>query len=1030
MAARRRTGRRKSTANRRSKRAPLPREQQNGLHAYSYDTDQIEKLLATGGDAERLKAYFGDARYQELRELALQAQVQERKARGGPRVLILPGIMGSTIGITRPIFDDVIWFDPLDIINGNLVDLALNSVPGKLKSLDAFPLVYTFLKLRLRFDGYDADYHHYDWRLSIDDLGAELAKRLKDEAAGEVYLVAHSMGGLVARSAIAQNAPKIKRLIMLGAPNHGSFVPVQAIRAVYSVVKQVAALDIHHDAEELSSKVFTTFPGLYQMLPTPDQFGSVDLYDAANWPQHGPQPKQPLLKKVRAIQDSLASADDRFFLIAGVDQETTVGLKLQDDEFVYDYSIEGDGTVPLASAELHGAKTYYVAESHGSLPNNRVVAKAVSDLLANGATSELPTEWLPTRRGVTRSVREMELQAPPYEGRRGKEITHSEIRHVLDDLAASDAHDEAVPLPSKVAVSGQEVGYSQELKQVVVGRRRQQRIDIELAFGSITEVDTRACVLGIFRDVAPSGPALALDQRLGGAIKDFTVRRMFSGNTGEIFVLPTGRHPVPADFVLFVGLGHFDRVTSDVLQIAAENVIRTCIRTNVEDIATVLVGAGSGRSVTTSLQDLLTGFFRGLRDADRNYTFRRITICEFDRERYAEIKQGLLSLSSTTLFEDVEVTLSETTLPPPLMPAAARGLMAGPQPAYLIVRQEEMADRTVQYLSSLLTAGAKAAVITDTKKVEKQKLDQHLRTIESRQFNLRALHAFGDELAKLVLGERVISVLPAMRDLHLVIVHDAPSSRIPWETIRIGDWVPAANKGLSRRYVAENLSVAKWLEQRRKTPILNLLLVVNPTLDLDGAEAEGERVRELFETHPSVKLDELKGSAATRPALLAKIKSGNHDVIHYAGHAFFDARNPASSGILCHGKQVLSGADLASIGNLPSLVFFNACEAGRVRGRRDNRKKELSVDEQLDRTIGLAEAFLRGGVANYLGTYWPVGDESAKGFAETFYGELLNKKTIGDALLMGRSKVRNEIKSVDWADYIHYGSYDFVLKQG
>src|SRR5262245_2447502 len=269
-----------------------------------------------------------------------------------------------------------------------------------------------------------------------------------------------------------------------------------------------------------------------------------------------------------------------------------------------------------------------------------------------------------------------------------------------------------------------------------------------------------------------------------------------------------------------------------------------------------------------------------------------------------------------------------------------------------------------------------------------------------------------------------------MRDLHLVIVHDAPSSRIPWETIRIGDWVPAANGGLSRRYVAENLSVAKWLEQRQKTPILNLLLVVNPTMDLDGAEAEGDRIQELFKTHPSVKIDELRGPAATRPALLAKIKSGNYDVIHYAGHAFFDPWNPASSGIRCHGKQVLSGADLASIGNLPSLVFFNACEAGRVRGVRKDRKEELRVDEQLDRTVGLAEAFLRGGVANYLGTYWPVADDAAKGFAETFYDELLNKKTIGDALLKGRSKVRNEIKSVDWADYIHYGSYDFVLKQG
>ena len=91
--------------------------------------------------------------------------------------------------------------------------------------------------------------------------------------------------------------------------------------------------------------------------------------------------------------------------------------------------------------------------------------------------------------------------------------------------------------------------------------------------------------------------------------------------------------------------------------------------------------------------------------------------------------------------------------------------------------------------------------------------------------------------------------------------------------------------------------------------------------------------------------------------------------------------------------------------------------------------KKPSVKKRLEESVGLAEAFLRGGVANYLGTYWPVGDASAKSFAETFYTELLIGKTIGEALLEGRKKVEKEVKSVDWADYIHYGGYDFVLKQ-
>jgi CHAT domain-containing protein len=77
--------------------------------------------------------------------------------------------------------------------------------------------------------------------------------------------------------------------------------------------------------------------------------------------------------------------------------------------------------------------------------------------------------------------------------------------------------------------------------------------------------------------------------------------------------------------------------------------------------------------------------------------------------------------------------------------------------------------------------------------------------------------------------------------------------------------------------------------------------------------------------------------------------------------------------------------------------------------------------------VGLAEAFLRGGVANYVGTYWPVGDASAKDFAETFYTDLIKGQTIGNALNTARQAIADT--SVDWADYIHYGDFNFTLKQ-
>jgi len=76
----------------------------------------------------------------------------------------------------------------------------------------------------------------------------------------------------------------------------------------------------------------------------------------------------------------------------------------------------------------------------------------------------------------------------------------------------------------------------------------------------------------------------------------------------------------------------------------------------------------------------------------------------------------------------------------------------------------------------------------------------------------------------------------------------------------------------------------------------------------------------------------------------------------------------------------------------------------------------------------VAEALMRGGIANYMSTYWPVGVAAAETFASTFYKSVLAGTPIGSALLEGRKAVRDAGER-DWADYILYGNFDFVLKQ-
>jgi CHAT domain-containing protein len=1026
--------------------------------AFDLADNEVEVALQTGAHAGLLEDYFGAAQYAELRELARAAEVGGK--RGGPRVLILPGIMGSKIGVRRKgrLFDDVYWLDPLDIRRGRLRELALE--PPARRSFTALGVVllaYLRLKLRLRAAGYDASFHPFDWRQDITRLGAELKRELARHGSG-VMLVAHSMGGLVARAAIGQGA-KYQRLIMLGTPNSGSFAPVQAFRGVYPVVRKVAALDRTSDARRLACDVFSTFPGLTQMLPAPEHFDLLNLYDRNSWPEPhtGLCPRQHLLDGVAAVRAGLAPANHRMVLIAGVDQDTVVSIRPDPDPaqgFAYDYSSEGDGTVPLPMALLAGVPTYYIAESHGRLPNSRTVAEAVIDLLDRGSTNRLPASYEPSAvRTATLTLTEQQLlSTEPYEARRDGVLSQRELRELIEEVAAPMAADDVAAAPAPAvpgAVQPPDAGgYRHRFDRIIVGRGRQHRIDLRFALGSITEADARALALGIFRDVTPGGAAAALDARVGGAITDLNRRRMFSGNVGEIFMLPTGRHPIAAEIIAFVGLGAFDRFTGEVLQTAAENVVRTFVNARVEEFATVVFGGATAVSLVDSLRNQLVGFLRGLRDADRHHHFRRIVVCENDASRYLLLKEELYRLSSTELCNDVELTFDEVVLPPPLRVATSGVRDARQRDAvYLIVRQESATQDALEVRSSVLSAGAKAAIVSGACTLERKALER----CQTRLARATAadLPAFGRELSDLVLAPAPRAVLEQYRDHHLVVVHDAPLSRVPWETLAFGataeSWFPAGESGVSRRYAADNLSVAKWLEERVEDDVLSVLLVVDPTEDLQGAVDEGTRMRSLFQSRPGCRLDVLWQRQATRPALLHAFSSGEYDVIHYAGHAHFDQANPERSGLLCANHASLTGADLAGLGRLPALAFFNACESARVRGAQPaaerpawERKNQAAAtlreatarNEHATEAVGLAEAFMRGGIANFVGTYWPVGDRAAEVFAARLYDGLLQGDSIGTALQDARRAVRDDVASHDWANYLFYGNRDFALKQG
>ena len=157
----------------------------------------------------------------------------------------------------------------------------------------------------------------------------------------------------------------------------------------------------------------------------------------------------------------------------------------------------------------------------------------------------------------------------------------------------------------------------------------------------------------------------------------------------------------------------------------------------------------------------------------------------------------------------------------------------------------------------------------------------------------------GRKLADILLPELARTALRQLQPQSLTIINDLWSSRVTWELLTLDRWHAGLQGNVSRRYATNNMSVAKWLHERRQDEHLEILLVANPTEDLDGAEAEGDRLEELFGSSQSIRLTAVRRADATKSRLASELASGNYDLIHYAGHAYFDPSNRSASGIVC-----------------------------------------------------------------------------------------------------------------------------------
>src|SRR5271166_6614155 len=249
------------------------REYLQQLSRSTPDEIAAEVLHADEQHARVLEIYLGAEQYRRL-----QSIVQQGLSRGATpppkrgNVVVLHGIMGndlSEFGVGSP---SLIWVQVLKLMAGGFAKLALddqgNSV-NDIRPSGIYLRYYGSLLISLNQE-WNVRPFFYDWRRDIRFAAADLNTMLTTQFPNQpVHLVAHSMGGLVARTFIAKfpgtwniagKDGSRGNLIMLGTPNYGSFAIPRLLLGTNDVLRLVAKMDMTHSPRQLV-EIAKTFTG-------------------------------------------------------------------------------------------------------------------------------------------------------------------------------------------------------------------------------------------------------------------------------------------------------------------------------------------------------------------------------------------------------------------------------------------------------------------------------------------------------------------------------------------------------------------------------------------------------------------------------------------------------------------------------------------------------------------------------------------------------------------------------------------------
>ncbi len=980
---------------------------------------------------------------QEPRWRAAVARSQDRNAAPRPIVVLVPGTMGSALNAQG----ERVWLHYWRLLKGGLEDIGMGQPDVQaVELLDDFygPLLQHLTRT------HRVEVHPYDWRLSVRQAATGLAERLArlmddaERTRQPLHIVAHSMGGLVSRSALAEQGPAAQvwrrmgqlpgcRLLMLGTPNLGSHEAVRWLTGHNPTQAKLTLLDFKHGSNGIID-IVRRFPGLVELLPfaqDPNPYADPALWRRlkADLGADFPLVEEAVLRAAKGTWGFVrAAAPDKNLMIyvAGQARATVIDHEVVDEDdgpggrkLRWIGTTEGDGTVSWASGRLADVPMYYAPNTaHDELCANeddRRIFRGYVELLLQGKTDQLPSSP-PAARDAAGAL---------------------PLRFVMPDLPVAD------DMPDEASLRSAGFGGGRRSRRAAP---RSATLGLSVVHGDLAYA-SHPVVVGHYMGDTIVSAERSLDKRLQGALTRRLDLGLYPGPVGTHAVFFNERPERKPTGAVVVGLGQVGSLTPTRLETGMrdallEHALAAAQRAREgregrenrsgkgatplsyrARFSCLLVGTGANHlNPRDSIEAIVRGALAANRRLEEAQLDGRVLIDRLEFvELYEDVAIGaareLAAMAATREFEGlVEIQTAGLTEGPG---RRRRGHFTAD--AAWDQRVEISLDKTSQRLRFVVTG--------DRARAEESQATGQLVLADAfcdaacsqTQRNAEVAQTLFEMLLPVGLRES------AVEERGIVLLLDSQSARYPWELLE-DRWSrsgrpPALAGGMVRQFKTSEY------RERPAYAVGNTAYVVgNPDLqgaedfaDLPGARREGELVAQLLRAQGFGVREEID---KTTSDIVAGLHANAWRLLHLAGHGEHEYVGPEGgeprSGMVIGKNQFLTPGDVQQLRHVPEMVFINCCHLGKVARKQPAEYNKLAAN--------LSEQFIRMGVRAVICAGWAVDDEAALTFAREFYEELFAGARFADAVRRARTAIHEGHPGVNtWGAYQCYGDPAYRL---